>query len=730
MKATTMIATVLLLFYSSVSFAEDDMKVSEVTNATIMTMVDGGEFMWVGTQTVSGYGLCAIRKATNEPVAYFDNTNSLLVDKSISDIAVDTDTGNLWIANTDFICEYDGETWTTHVPDSHVPYSNYKGVAFDPDGKLWCLSYHSAAGCTVARLAGDSWTSYTKDNDAFLANEPTCLRCDSAGNVWVGSEGGVAMFDGSAWSIFTEDNSDLPDNTITCIECDEQGRVWIGTESGLALYESGAWTVYIQNDSDLPVNWVNDLSVDADGVLWIMTKHYFTGRGMASFDGETWTVYDKNNAGLPDKFLRRIECDSEGNVWVGVDGGGLVKFDGESCTPVPTAIHFTPWSSDSDANLKIMFPATCVLNDKIYVIGGSQTRNDGGIAQVKEYDPVSGKITSKAPMIVARKGSAACVVNGKIYVFGGDSNGTASAKVEKYDPETDTWTSKTAMPTPRAWPACGAVNGKVYVIGGFTGAISLAEVEEYDPETDTWSAKADMPGARDGLAACVVNNKIYAVAGSFSPNSHDITVQSSLYAYDPATDSWETRTNNPIPRAFHSSCTVNGKIYAFGGVTTDSWAVTDKAQVYDPNTDSWSQMESMPAGKYGLSTCAVDNNIFIFGGSTTSPTWTLYSNVDIYELEDPVIVNDAVPAVFATVGNFPNPFNPTTRITYSITEPGQVNLTVYDLLGRKVATLTDRAMTPGHYTETWNAHGFSSGVYFCRLEHGGTVRTHKMLLVK
>ena len=81
--------------------------------------------------------------------------------------------------------------------------------------------------------------------------------------------------------------------------------------------------------------------------------------------------------------------------------------------------------------------------------------------------------------------------------------------------------------------------------------------------------------------------------------------------------------------------------------------------------------------------------------------------------------------------NYPNPFNQTTTITYRMNQPGMVNLVIYDLLGRKVNTLVDEVKTPGSYSVTWNSRDFATGVYFYRIELGGSkVSTQKMTLVK
>ncbi len=81
--------------------------------------------------------------------------------------------------------------------------------------------------------------------------------------------------------------------------------------------------------------------------------------------------------------------------------------------------------------------------------------------------------------------------------------------------------------------------------------------------------------------------------------------------------------------------------------------------------------------------------------------------------------------------NFPNPFNPTTSIKYSIREAGNVSLKVYDLLGREVLTLVNQVQAPGEYQVSFDASNLAaSGMYIYRLQSGNFTRTMKMLLVK
>ncbi|MCD4828422.1 MAG: T9SS type A sorting domain-containing protein [Candidatus Cloacimonetes bacterium] len=82
------------------------------------------------------------------------------------------------------------------------------------------------------------------------------------------------------------------------------------------------------------------------------------------------------------------------------------------------------------------------------------------------------------------------------------------------------------------------------------------------------------------------------------------------------------------------------------------------------------------------------------------------------------------------LGNRPNPFNPSTSIAFSLTEPAHTTLCVYDVRGRFVAQLVDEPRDAGEHTVTWEAEGCASGVYLLRMEAGGTSHTQRMLLLK
>ena len=104
--------------------------------------------------------------------------------------------------------------------------------------------------------------------------------------------------------------------------------------------------------------------------------------------------------------------------------------------------------------------------------------------------------------------------------------------------------------------------------------------------------------------------------------------------------------------------------------------------------------------------------------------------------------NNNQPTVFNLYQNYPNPFNPTTKIKYSIPivvmhspagsqcSDASVQLKIYDILGREMATLVNKEQQPGEYEVEFNASNFSSGIYFYRLTAGSYISTKKMILLK
>jgi len=100
------------------------------------------------------------------------------------------------------------------------------------------------------------------------------------------------------------------------------------------------------------------------------------------------------------------------------------------------------------------------------------------------------------------------------------------------------------------------------------------------------------------------------------------------------------------------------------------------------------------------------------------------------------IVNSApnssqpLPTEFVLQQNYPNPFNPVTNIRFDIASASRVRISIFNLLGQRVAMVLDQTMNPGTYAVPFDATDLSSGLYICRLIAGDFTATNKMILMK
>jgi N-acetylneuraminic acid mutarotase len=194
----------------------------------------------------------------------------------------------------------------------------------------------------------------------------------------------------------------------------------------------------------------------------------------------------------------------------------------------------------------------------------------------------------------------------------------------------ETWTREGNMPTATSLHSAGVVDGKIYIIGGTDNIYQWANywstVFMYDPLTDTWTRKADLPAGRARLCAGVVDGKIYAIGGSPHRDSEVPTVE----MYDPATDTWTRKTDMPRARNFLSSSVVNGKIYVIGGKIYPSETMVSTVEVYDPATDTWTRKADMPTARGMHSASVVNGKIYVIGGVTGAyGPWI--STVEMYD---------------------------------------------------------------------------------------------------
>jgi hypothetical protein len=141
----------------------------------------------------------------------------------------------------------------------------------------------------------------------------------------------------------------------------------------------------------------------------------------------------------------------------------------------------------------------------------------------------------------------------------------------------------------------------------------------------------------------------------------------------------------------------------------------------------------------GNGVCSFDGNLNVDSAYTVCARRTGYvSHLEVYI---PSIATDVdedggqVPTTFALNQNFPNPFNPTTTISFNLPTVSNVSLTIFNILGQEVTSVVNERLAAGNHVFEWDGHdGYgspvASGIYFYRLEAGDYRSIRKMTLLK
>ena len=253
-----------------------------------------------------------------------------------------------------------------------------------------------------------------------------------------------------------------------------------------------------------------------------------------------------------------------------------------------------------------------------------------GTAQTVQPDADQGVWRTAAPAPTKRTEVAVAALNGKIYVVGGFEepsfgnflNFAITSSLQEYDPSTDRWTTRASMPVGLHHVGIGVSGGKLYVIGGYeqsglTVWHPVATVYAYDPATNTWTEREPMPTPRGALSVTEHEGKLYAIGG-YDRKANIAVVE----VYDPAQNTWAKRAPLPTPRDHLATATVSGKVYAIGGrLNGDYGRNLSLIEVYDPDTDRWSRAADLPTARSGITASVIGGRIYVFGGESAEGTF-------------------------------------------------------------------------------------------------------------
>ncbi len=194
----------------------------------------------------------------------------------------------------------------------------------------------------------------------------------------------------------------------------------------------------------------------------------------------------------------------------------------------------------------------------------------------------------------------------------------------------------------------------------------------------------------------------------------------------------------------------NQQAVAHGGQALQRFTITyaDTTSVITQNFSDWFSPADYPDENTAVTMPYRDtgaggrdnNTSYLYGyafkldpsRTAESVTLPLDQNLEILAMTLAAPVTDTAFSVntFQLQQNFPNPFNLSTKIPYTLTAGAFVTLKIYDVLGREVETLVNGRQGPGSYLVTFSGENLASGVYFCRFNAGSFVATRKLVLLK
>jgi ligand-binding sensor domain-containing protein len=206
--------------------------------------------------------------------------------------------------------------------NSNLPDNVIRAIEEDTAGNIWVGTDNG-----LAKFDGNNWTVLDSSNSGLPVNQIRSLGFDSANRLWVGTlQAGLAIYDYSSWIYYNSTNSQLPDDQVRTISFDKDKAAWIGTSGGVVFMNPEGWAIYNMNNSVLDANNINRIFIDEQNIKWIGTVN----GGISKKDGNTWTTYNNHNSGLTDNTVLDIESDIWGNIWFATPAQGLGRYNGST----------------------------------------------------------------------------------------------------------------------------------------------------------------------------------------------------------------------------------------------------------------------------------------------------------------------------------------------------------------------------------------------------------------
>ena len=320
-----------------------------LSHATVLSLcMDREGSLWVGTD---GGGLNRVKRQTFNVVPESRG-------KTVQSVCED-DRNGLWIGyNGDRIDHLTNGSVETYERSNLL--NNVRAILSGATQQVWAATWQSRG---LFKLQNGSFQ--TPGGFEQLGGDISALYQDRAGQLWAGTEGGLARWDGKSWRIFTTRDG-LSSDRVRAIAEDPQGALLIGTDGGgLNKLEDGKFSQAGQAEG-FSGEKISSLLLDEQGVLWIGTR----GQGLVRLKDGKWTRYTRDE-GLTSNSIGYLLDDRQGSLWIGsyaglmrVQKNALADFARGAATVISCRVYGEADGLPSGECTTGSQPAACRTEDK------------------------------------------------------------------------------------------------------------------------------------------------------------------------------------------------------------------------------------------------------------------------------------------------------------------------------------------------------------------------------
>jgi N-acetylneuraminic acid mutarotase len=264
--------------------------------------------------------------------------------------------------------------------------------------------------------------------------------------------------------------------------------------------------------------------------------------------------------------------------------------------------------------------------ERLFLFGGGGPQF-ASLSSAAAFDPQTQRWESLRDMPTKRSGTVACVVDGRVFVIGGgfkqpDGMFRFLPTVEIYDPKSDTWETGPDMLQPHDYPGGALMGDHIYILGGHHPDATrsgpktdpgFAFCERLDLRSGRWEEIAPLPTPRFALTGAVYEGNLLAMGGvAFTPdgfNNFDL-----IERYDPGTNSWSLARDIalPWPAAGQATCVFRERLCTFGGYSGDG--IHPRAAWFDARQRAWQRLPDLPAPRAATGIAVAQTQVYLFGG--------------------------------------------------------------------------------------------------------------------